>query len=135
MRDVRSRLGGSGSHCSQSMSQRSQRCHQHAWGSLARMGHFGLWQAAGSPVQRHMWQAAGSPVQRHRLPSKPFCRSSGVGSTPLSLHDSRAAWQATTKPGVQNPHCRNIGSVTQMPQSQEAIIPGQAGMAGACLQV
>ena len=53
-----------------------------------------------------LWQAISSPVQRHRLPSKPFCRISGVGSTPLSLHDSRAAWQATTNPGVQNPHCR-----------------------------
>ena len=67
-------------------------------------------------------------MQRHRLPSKPFCKISGVGSTPLSLHDSRAAWQATTNPGVQNPHCRELQGVTQRPQSQETII--SAGMAG-----
>ena len=43
-------------------------------------------------------------MQRHRLPSSAVCISSGVGARPASLPRASAAWQATTKPGVQKPH-------------------------------
>lgn len=44
-------------------------------------------------------------MQRHRLPSRPCISSAGVGATPRALQRSSVACVATTKPGVQKPHC------------------------------
>lgn len=44
------------------------------------------------------------PVHLQRLPSRPCIIAWVVGGIPASAACARVEWQATTKPGVQNPH-------------------------------
>ena len=44
-------------------------------------------------------------MQRQMLPSRPFSMTASVGACPRALHAVSVAWQATTMPGVQKPHC------------------------------